>query len=230
MVLPLEMGWRYLLFANWPIDPALVARQVPDTLTVDAYDGDAWLSAVPFTNVEVRPRGVPASLGFPLRELNLRTYVTCDGEPGVYFFSLDAQGILSVLGARIFHHLPYYYARIDLSPDNGAVAFDSRRRNPGSRPVHFHATYSPTGPRFSAASGSLAEFLTERYRYYTESPDGALRYAVIGHDRWPLHPADATIDAASLFTANGFEMPDGDPVFYYSPGVDVHVSTNRRVY
>ena len=62
------------------------------------------------------PLGVgPRRLGLPLPELNLRTYVSHDGHSGVYFFSLDAQGILGVVGARLFHHLPYYYARCSLN-------------------------------------------------------------------------------------------------------------------
>nr|WP_082230617.1 DUF2071 domain-containing protein [Haloprofundus marisrubri] len=108
MVLPLAMGWRHLLFENWRVDPDHLATHLPESLDVDEYDSSGWLSVVPFTNVNVRPKGLPRRLSLPLPELNLRTYVTHDGEPAVYFFSLDAQGILSVLGARVFHHLPYY--------------------------------------------------------------------------------------------------------------------------
>ncbi|PSP85160.1 hypothetical protein BRC96_03570 [Halobacteriales archaeon QS_6_64_34] len=54
MVLPLEMDWRHLLFENWPVDPELMDSHVPDGLSPDTYDGSAWLSVVPFTNVDVR--------------------------------------------------------------------------------------------------------------------------------------------------------------------------------
>jgi uncharacterized protein YqjF (DUF2071 family) len=106
MVVSLAMDWRELLFASWPADPDAVAAHLPDALAVDTHDGDAWLSVVPFTNGAVRPRGLPAQVGVDLPELNLRTYVTLDGTPSVYFFSLDAEGVLGVLGARLFHHLP----------------------------------------------------------------------------------------------------------------------------
>src|SRR6056297_2248036 len=117
----LHMGWRHLLFANWRVDPAAIEPRIPDALSVDTYDGDAWLSVVPYVNVDVRPRRVPAGLGFRLPELNLRTYVTPrdgaggdgtdesptgDDAPGVYFFSLDAGGLpgiglAGVVGARL---------------------------------------------------------------------------------------------------------------------------------
>ena len=227
--LPVAMGWRHVLFANWPVDPAVVAAHLPDWLAVDTYDGDAWLSVVPFTNVAVRPRGLPERLGFDLPELNLRTYVTHDGRPGVYFFSLDADGRLGVAMARRFHHLPYYDADIDLQVTGEMVRFASRRRHPGERPATFAATYEPTGDRFGANPDSLAEFLTERYRYYTETPGGDRRYARIRHPRWPLYDADVSIRENRLFETNGFADPDSDPVHLYSTGVDVVASGSREV-
>jgi uncharacterized protein YqjF (DUF2071 family) len=225
----LHMGWRNVLFANWPVEPSVVGPHLPDALTLDSYEGQAWLSVVPFTNVDVRPAWAPDGFGVPLPELNLRTYVTRDGTPGVYFFSLDADGIAGVLGARLVHHLPYYYADIDLSVTDGRVVFESERRHPGTRPLRFAATYGPTGERFRAEPGTLAAFLAERYRYYTETPGGALRYATIEHDPWPLYRAAVTLAENNTFAANGFAVPDADPVHYYSPGVDTTASTSRRL-
>ncbi|WP_254766678.1 YqjF family protein [Salinilacihabitans rarus] len=227
MVLSLRMGWRNVLFANWPVDPAVVDAHVPDTLTVDTCDGRAWLSVVPFTNVDVRPRRCPAGTGVALPELNLRTYVTRDGTPGVYFFSLDADGLAAVCGARLFHHLPYYYARITLTGADGRVRFRSRRRHPGARPVRFAARYGPVGDRLSAED-ALARFLTERYRYYTESPAGDLRYADVDHEPWPLYEGEIEVEENGLFAANGFAVPDGDPVTLYSPGVETVASASKR--
>ncbi|NHN41911.1 DUF2071 domain-containing protein [Halorubellus sp. JP-L1] len=249
------MGWRNLAFLNYPVDPRAVRERVPNALAVDTYDGDAWLSVVPFTNVHVRPKGVPRALGIPLPELNLRTYVSRDDgvsdAPGVYFFNLDADGDLGVLGARLFHHLPYYRADISLERDGtGGVHFRSERTHPGARPATFDATYRPTadptvgGERadgtppgaghlpadaVDARPGTLAEFLTERYRFYTESPGGDLRTTAVAHPRWPLAPAHVDVRENRLFEANGFPHPDREGPHYYSPGVDVTTSGSRRV-
>lgn len=228
MVLPIAMGWRHLLFANWPVDPDIVATRLPDGLSVDTYDDQAWLSVVPYLNVDVRPRGIPGGVGFELPELNLRTYVTRDGEPGIYFFSLDAEGVLGVVGARLFHHLPYYYADIDMSAADGEIAFESDRRHPGAFPARFSGTYEPIGEVFVPDPGSLAAFLTERYRYYTTARDGAIRYADINHEPWSLREVSVTIETNTLFEANGFEPPAGSPICYYSHGVDITSSRNRR--
>ncbi|WP_370516748.1 DUF2071 domain-containing protein [Salarchaeum sp. JOR-1] len=47
----LHMGWRHVLFANWPVDPGLLDAHLPSTLSVDTYAGDAWLSTVPLTRL-----------------------------------------------------------------------------------------------------------------------------------------------------------------------------------
>jgi uncharacterized protein YqjF (DUF2071 family) len=229
MVVPLAMGWRHLLFENWPIDPEILNRHLPDGLTADEYDGDAWISVVPFTNVAVRPKGVPERLGIRLPELNVRTYVTRDGVPSVYFFSLDAQGIMSVLGARLFHHLPYFYARISLEVENGRVQFSSRRRHPGARSAKYEGTYWPSGESFSAPSDSFGRFLVERYRFYAQAQDGSLRYSDVEHEPWTLYPARADIETNTLLSAHGFPEPDAEPTYYYSPGLDVVASRSKRL-
>jgi hypothetical protein len=244
-MLTLHMGWRHLLFANWPVPAEIIEPRIPDTLDVDTYDGQAWLSVVPYVNVDVRPVQAPAGTGIRLPELNLRTYVRPDEsryrdrKPGVYFFSLDADGLpgigpASVLGARLLHSLPYYYADIDCTatgdtPDETTVRFDSRRRHPGARPVRFRATYGPTGEAFRPDPDSLAAFLTERYRFYTEGSDGGIRYADIRHEPWSLSDATAEITANTLFRADGFADPESDPVCYYSPGLDIRASPNEQL-
>jgi len=229
MVLPLEMGWRKLLFENWPVEPAVMDAHLPEGLEADVYDGSAWLSVVPFTNVNVRPKGLPEAFGLRLPELNVRTYVTRDGVPSVYFFSLDAQGISSVVGARLFHHLPYYYARISLSWDDGPVRFRSRRLHPGSRPAHYEASYWPTGEPFSAPEDPFGEFLAERYRFYTQAQDGSIRYTDVEHEPWTLYPAVADVERNTLLSAHGFARPEREPVYYYSPGLDVVASPSKRL-
>jgi uncharacterized protein YqjF (DUF2071 family) len=229
MVVPLEMGWRHLLFQSWPVDTAVMDAHLPDGLEPDEYDGTAWVSVVPYTNVGIRPKGLPESVGIKLPELNVRTYVTRDGVPSVYFFSLDAHGLLSVIGARLFQHLPYYYARISLELDDGRIRFDSRRRHPGSRYARYEGTYWPTGEPFAASSDSLAAFLVERYRFYAEAQDGSIRYTDVKHDPWTLYPAEAAIETNTLLSVHGFREPDTDPVYHYSPGVDVVASRSSRL-
>jgi len=222
-----QMAWRDVLFASYPVDPDVVSPHLPTRLDVDTFGGDAYLSVVPFVIEDIRPKGIPSWAGLTTPELNLRTYVTCDGARGVYFFNLDADDLLGVVGARLWNQLPYYLA--EMSVDRGPpIRFESRRRTPGARSCRFSATYAPDGERFRAEPDSIEAFLAERYRYFTESGDGAIRYADIEHEPWTLRPATWDVTGNTIFEANGFARPDSEPILTYSRGVDVTASASKR--
>src|SRR5947209_722512 len=87
----MHMRWHELLFMHWPVRPEVLRPLIPAGLKLDTFEGEAWIGIVPFHMSNVRPRWVPPLPGlsaFP--ELNVRTYVTAQGRPGVWFFSLDA--------------------------------------------------------------------------------------------------------------------------------------------
>jgi uncharacterized protein YqjF (DUF2071 family) len=64
---------------------------VPDPLTIDEYDGSAYVSLTPVIVNGARPLGLPVALGLRFPETNVRTYVHVDGgPPAIYFLSLDA--------------------------------------------------------------------------------------------------------------------------------------------
>jgi uncharacterized protein YqjF (DUF2071 family) len=224
------MRWRDLLFAHWSVRPETVEAELPEGVAVDTYEGDAYLGVVPFVMADIRPRGVPFGLSFG--ELNLRTYVTVDGEPGVYFFNLDANDRLGVRMARRLFRLPYYRAEMDVeAAGRGAdrrVEFRSRRRTPDAPAVRFDASYRPTGEYATPDAGTLPAFLTERYRFYAASDGGQLYYGEIDHEPWSLAPAAASFRSNTLFGANGFEPPAGDPTLHVAAPVDVTAGRLRR--
>jgi len=224
----LSMRWANVLFAHWPVDPELVAATLPDRLDADTYDGDAYLGIVGFRMESIRPRGAPIGLSFP--ELNLRTYVRGDEGGGVYFYNLDADDRVGVLLARGLFRLPYYRAAMQVDDRmDGALRFRSRRTHRGAPSAQFDATYQPTSEAEPVAPGSLDAFLTERYRFYTESDGGRLYRGEIDHPPWKLSDATLTIRENTLFAANGFDRPEGDPLVRYSPGSDVTAGRIHRV-
>jgi uncharacterized protein YqjF (DUF2071 family) len=54
-------------------------------------------------------------------ELNVRTYVTFGGKPGVFFFSLDATSHAAVWAARATYHLPYFFAEMEVKRSDGWI-------------------------------------------------------------------------------------------------------------
>ncbi len=226
----LSMRWRDLLFAHWRLEPETVARRLPDGVAVDTYRGDAYLGVVPFVMADIRLRGSPVGLSFG--ELNLRTYVTVDGTPGVYFFNLDANDCLGVAIARSLFRLPYYRATMDVETQGDGtdrtVSFRSRRRTRGAAPARFDGRYGPDGEFVTPEPGSLEAFLTDRYRFYTADDRGRLYYGDIDHEPWRLAPAWADIENNTLFRANGFDTPDGEPLLHFGGAIDVRADRIRR--
>ena len=214
----MEQSWHDLLFAHWSFPVESIRAAVPDVLPIDTYQGRAWIGVVPFQLRGLRARILPALPGFSsFPELNLRTYVTLDGKPGVYFFSLDAGNKVAVIGARTVFHLNYYEALMSATRGPNGINYLSRRTDPRGKRADFSARYRATGKGVRAQPGSLEHFLVERYCLYAVSTSRRVYRLDIHHKPWLIQPAEAQLDAAQLFTAAGLPSPTGEPLLHFSP-------------
>jgi uncharacterized protein YqjF (DUF2071 family) len=216
------MRWERLLFIHWPVPQEWLRPLVPAGLELETYDGRAWLGVVPFSMTGVRPRFMPAVPGLSAApELNVRTYVTAGGKPGVWFFSLDLCHYLGVWGARATYFLPYYYARMQARREGDATRYESRRRHHGAPHATFRARYWSTGPVAAAELGSLDDWLTSRYCLYAADARGRLYRAEINHPTWPLQPAAIEIAENTMTEQLGFAPPREPPLLHYAEQLDV---------
>jgi uncharacterized protein len=206
--------WRHLLFAHWRIDVGRLRAHVPSPFDIDLFDGEAWLGIVPFDMSNVRLRGIPpVPFLFAFPELNVRTYVTAQGKPGIYFFSLDAGSTTAVKAARLIG-LPYFRARMRVRVVGDQVTYVSRRAGRDGAPA-FAARYEPTGPGSLAHPGTLEHFLTERYCLYATWSSGRPYRLEIQHPPWKLQPAHGSVQPDALARAAGFVLPDAPPLLHY---------------
>ncbi len=184
----MHMSWRSLLFMHWPVPASQLRPLVPDTMEIDSFDGSAWVGLVPFTMAGVGHRWMPRRLRMPwitdFHECNVRTYVTVDGEPGVWFFSLDAASPLAVWAARTFWNLPYYNAAIQLARQGSEVRYAVKRRGRGDEAA-LRCAWRVGDPLPPSRPGELAHFLTERYLLFAHRGDRTYR-GRIWHQPWPL--------------------------------------------
>ncbi len=218
----LAMQWQALLFMHWPLPAAVLRPLIPPGLTLDTFDGWAWLGVVPFTMAGVHARFLPPLPGtttFP--ELNVRTYVTTEGKAGVYFFSLDAANPLAVRAARLGFRLPYYDAAMSTARSGGAVAYASTRTHHGAPPAAFTARYRPTGPVSHSTDGSIDAWLTERYCLYSAAGTQTIWRADIDHTRWPLQPAEAEIVCNTMVNPLRLVLPPTSPLLHFARRLDV---------
>jgi uncharacterized protein YqjF (DUF2071 family) len=233
----MRQTWHDLLFAHWPVPPAMLRPLIPDGLMIDTFAGEAWVGVVPFRMTEVRLRGTPytpCADAFP--ELNVRTYVvprgpdgTATGKPGVWFFCLDAGSPLAVAVARWSFYLPYFNARMTVTHEGDGVRYASRRTHRGASPAALTATYRPIAPVNRSMPGTLAHWLTERYCLYATDRRGHLFRGDIQHARWPLQAAEADITMNTMATAHGITLPDTPPLLHFARRLDVHCWRIRAV-
>ena len=224
------MSWRDLLFMHWPIEEDALRPLVPPTLSLDSFEGKAWLGLTPFEMAGIRPRFLPTVSGllsFP--EMNLRTYVTAEGRPGIWFFSLDAHSRLAVRLARATFHLPYFDAEMYCRASGDEVDYRSLRMHRGAPRAQFAARYGPVGRPYESDRGTIERFLTERYCLYSTDRRGNIHRGDIHHHPWHLQPAEAEVRTLAMTQQIGLKPPETEPLLHFSRRLDVLAWPPRRV-
>lgn len=220
----MRQDWHHVLFIHYPIRVETLRKLVPANLPLDVYDSWGWIGIIPFNTAEVRLRSIPWATAFP--EVNVRTYITIDGKPGVYFFSLDATHLPTVLFASTFCFVPYYHAKIDFQgkDQQQSYRFISKRRTDQSI-IQLDCSYAPAteSKPTRAEKGSFDEWLTERYCFYTTTAKGTILRCDILHQPWQLQRVEVDIHANSLLSEQGIAVEQVEPVLHYSQGASVRI-------
>ncbi|HWR13235.1 MAG TPA: DUF2071 domain-containing protein [Terriglobales bacterium] len=225
----MRQEWHDLLFAHWEVPIETIRALVPPQLELDLWDGRAYLAVVPFVVRNLRPRGVPSlPVISHFAENNVRTYVTCRGIPGVWFFSLDAANLSAVLGARFAYTLPYFRARFAFATAGNTVRYSSRRLQ-RPKPAEFRGEYRPVSEvlEWRPPDQALERFLTERYCLYAIAAGHVYR-TQIHHVPWPLQNAEARIELNTMTAPLGVRL-ENQPLLHFSKFQDVLVWLPERV-
>ena len=222
--------WSDLLFVHWRVPAAELRPLLPAEVEIDECDGSAWVGLVLFHMTGVRPWWFPAIPGVSeFHETNVRTYVTCNGEPGVWFFSLDAANSLAVRVARWRWRLRYFFAEMSLARRDSLIEYRSQRLWPEPIPANADVAseigdWLPGGgPHGEAAPGTLEFFLAERYLLFTELSPGRIARGQVHHTPYPLKTAKLLRCDQSLVSASGINVTNPPAHVLFSPGVTVDI-------
>ena len=221
-----RQNWRDLLFVHWSLPPEAIAPHLPPELELDLWQGQAYVTRIPFSVEASRPALVPTPLGMDFLEVNLRTYVRPKGtdgrlgEPGIFFFSLEASSWLSAAGARMAYGLPYFPARMRMS--KRGLHFDYESRRILGSAAALSASWDVKDAVGPASPGTLEYFLVERYLLYV-TRIGRLLRARVRHRPYPLFRVDVSSLSESLIQAAGLPSVRSAPIAQFSSGVDVDI-------
>lgn len=225
----MHQRWESLLFLHWRVPREVIQQSLPPGLTVDTYNGQAYLGIIPFFMRNVRPVGVPSIPRLShFQELNVRTYAfDRDGTPGVWFYSLSCNRIAATLIARFVAGLPYVLAEMRATRDNW-IDYSCRRH--ASRETARYQ-YRPAGTGRESTVGSLEFFLLERYYLFAYRP--------LTHSLWrgqvnhvPYLYRDVEVPQLSTLPArlDGFtELDDSPDHVCVCDGFDVKIFAQEKV-
>ena len=212
-------SWRNLTFLHWEIASEELEPLLPSGLQLDLFQGKAYIGIVPFEMKNIRPAWCPQVLGFNFLETNVRTYVIHNQEPGVFFFSLDANSYIAVKIARWIWHLPYFHSAMTIS--NKDAIYNYTLKRPDNVQSQIKIEVSETLPPSEA--DSLEYFLLERYLLFTELRGQLLR-GQVHHIPYPVRQAELIDFEDQLLEINNIRGISSSPdLVHFSQGVDVKI-------
>lgn len=220
---PWVMGqtWEQLLFAHWRVPADRLREVVHPGVPIDTFDGSAWIGITPFTVSGFHLRGTPPPPGVSsFHEINVRTYSTIDGKPGIYFLSLDASSRLAVEAARRAYRLPYFEAEIEVRRHGERVRYTHERTQADGPAAGFAAEYAPEASASRARPESFEQWACERYCLYTVDDEQRLHRGSIHHPPWPLRAATVDVVHNTMLNPYGIEV-EGEPIVHFSDRQDV---------
>lgn len=234
----MKQRWDRLLFLHWEADADELQGRLPPGLTMDRFDGNAYLAVVPFLMRKIRPVGLPSVPWLSnFLELNVRTYVVDQqGTPGVWFFSLDTDRWIARTIARRFFQLPYFLANMQATRD-GDEWLDYRtvrtEQSKMAPPISAAAQYRyrGVGKADLAEPGTLDFFLLERYVLFAwHQRRKQLLSGRVWHEPYRYQRAEVERWSAAPIRWDGLTVPTNEPTHQcYCSRVEVDAFAVEKV-
>lgn len=175
-----RMLWYDTFFIHWRAPIAQLEPRIPAGLSLDLFNGDAYVSLVALRAIGPSPGLLLplSSIFLSYNQLNVRTYVKADAGRGIVLLDTQVDRILPALGARIFG-MPYHLA--------SGLDFNVRDNHVAINTPDIKGDIDMADP-FTPSEGSLESFLTDRFWIYARAPVGAVYGVRIKHAPWRLRP------------------------------------------
>ncbi len=182
--------WKWLVMANYAVDPSLLEPLVPRGTELESHDGQVYLSLIGFLFNRSRIYGVPIPLHQSFEEVNLRFYVRRGEKRGVVFIRELVPRYWVAAIARLAYNENYLSVpmshRIQTALPDGAIeaeyAWDASDHRCSVRVATENESFLP-------GEGSLSQFITEHYWGYAAQTDGSSKEYEVQHPQWPVRSA-----------------------------------------
>tara|TARA_R110002049_G_scaffold114927_1_gene266605 strand:- start:11651 stop:12373 length:723 start_codon:yes stop_codon:yes gene_type:complete len=203
--------WNKTIFLHWEVDEALIKPWLPKDFTLDTINGKAWVSLVAFNMNHI---GVRSILKIPhisdFHEINIRTYVTYNGKPSVYFLSMEGSKRSSCRVLKTLSRFDYRYSK--MKRNESVFTSENKPLNEA-----FHIEYQLENKPVKKDETDI--WLTERYAVFQDYKRYIFEYDV-HHVAWPMQ--NIRIQNLKIDYARFSDFINDKPnKVHYSSGVQV---------
>ena len=166
--------WKDIHFFHFQVDSAFLENQIPEGLTLDTYNGQAYLTYIWFRMEGLRHKGIPAiPIYSTFYQFNCRTYVYANGERGVYLFkALVSKKWIPFLAGYVSSS-PFSFGSFEPMSNAGRVI--------GKDGFDFEFSVEKGGSE--ALSTPLNSWLLDRYSLFEEK-NGQISKLNLHHAPW----------------------------------------------
>jgi hypothetical protein len=223
----LTADWHHLTLANYAVPDDLLRPHLAPGLTLDRFEGSAFVSLVAFDFLRTKVLGIPfpGFRNFP--EINLRFYVRQGEKRGVQFIREYVPSALVAWIARTLYNEPYHALPMR-NESAGGTTGATFVYHIGDRQISTEVA----GPAFLPPEESAAHFFKEHSWGYGISRTGEIVQYEVGHPVWQCRQVakfSHTVDFGALYgQAWAFLNNETPRSVFFALGSAIRVSQKNR--
>lgn len=227
----LTAEWKYLIVANYEVDPDVLRPLVPKGCELDRFEDKAYLSVVGFMFLNTKVPGLKIPLHVNFEEVNLRFYVARqkgnERRRGVTFVREIVPKPAIAYVANALYNKRYIARRMGHKIEHDSEAVEVRYdRQYGGR-AHSIAVSANNSPQLLEA-----EFILEHYWGYTAQRDGGTIEYHVEHPRrrvFPVREYTFDCDFAALYGSTFAPYLNSEPASVFpAEGSETLVRQGKR--
>jgi uncharacterized protein YqjF (DUF2071 family) len=196
----LKAEWRKLAFANYEVNPNVLAQYVPPGTELDLWEGKCFVSLIGFIFLNTKIFGIKVPFHNTVEEVNLRFYVkrfenNTWKRGAVFIKEIVSKPMLTFVANTIYkeHYetMPMKY-KWEENNKNRSVAYHWRKNKIWQS---FKITAALKTSKIE--ENSETEFITEHYWGYAKVNDTVTNEYEVTHPRWEkyeVESADIKVD------------------------------------
>lgn len=204
--------WKNVLMLHWKVDASLVKHLLPPQLSVDTFEGGAWVTICVASIDNFRNKLLNIiKQGFSFDQITMQTYVLHQGKPGLFVFNQELEkSFTKNIYQRIFK-LKQGETIFQREYQNGLHKFFAKNDFTGFK-LGLHYTSQQ-----EIAPCALTDWLSNRFKYFYEKDDELFEYNV-HHTTWQFSQVD--IEKFKVyFNFGGLFLSQQPDLAYHSKGI-----------